>query len=159
MKLTLKSLVSEYQEFTEYISIAARLSQFSALPSPVAQSLAAQQAKIQEATWITGYPGLERSVITLDERPVGRLYLQRKSSGLWIVDITLAPEYQRKGIGGAVIDLVKEMAKEEPHMTVRAHVMKSNHGSRQMFEKAGFSTTADAGAYMEISWFPPSKLA
>ncbi|MGA8993273.1 MAG: GNAT family N-acetyltransferase [Nocardioidaceae bacterium] len=63
----------------------------------------------QERRFTSRHPGRERFVVVEDGRPVGRLYLDRTGPGNRVLDLTLLPAFQSRGLGTRVLlDLVQQ---------------------------------------------------
>ena len=91
-------------------------------------------------------------IILSDGEPVGRLYLDRRSDELRIVDIALLPGHRRKGIGGSLLrDILVEARDRE--LPVRIHVERNNP-ALSLYESLGFVKIDDTGVYflMERTW-------
>src|SRR5687768_18508020 len=52
------------------------------------------QFNAQTQFYIENYPGAEFHVITLNEQPIGRLYVHRKADEIRIMDISLLPDHR-----------------------------------------------------------------
>lgn len=134
--------------FTKDISILYRKRFFPHFPPEIALALATQQTEVQEASWRTCYPGMERRVILLGGEPAGRVFLQRRPEEIRIIDITLHPDHQRKGIAEHVIRTLQEGG-----IPLAAQILQSNAASIALFTKLGFGQTARAGEYLEVAWY------
>ncbi len=91
-------------------------------------------------------------VILQDGRPIGRLYVDRRTDEHRIVDIALMPAFRGQGIGGQILnELLSEAAKlDKP---VRIHVELNNPALR-LYQRLGFCEIGDAGLYLLMEWKP-----
>ncbi len=110
------------------------------------------QFQLQHAHYQTHFAGGEFSVITLEDKPIGRLYYRWDANELRLVDITLLPAYQRKGIGDFYLKQLME------DVTQRAgcfllHV-ELNNPAREWYKRLGFTPKHDKGIYQEMQWLP-----
>ncbi len=82
--------------------------------------------------------------------PSGRLYVDRQDSQILIVDITLLPEFHRRGIGRV---LVSELQWEAVSLgkTISGHVERWNP-ARTFWRKMGFQVEDGDDMYSPISW-------
>jgi ribosomal protein S18 acetylase RimI-like enzyme len=94
------------------------------------------QFTAQHTHYTTNYPHATFDVVELRGRPVGRLYVDRQSYEIRIIDIAMLPEFRGRGIGSAVLRAVLEQpaAAERP---VTLHVEIGNH-ARRLYERLGF---------------------
>src|SRR3954454_19009309 len=63
----------------------------------------AMQYTAQADHYQRNYPESRQLVIYLDDQPVGRLYINRGSEEIRILDMTVVPSFQGRGIGGYLI--------------------------------------------------------
>jgi GNAT superfamily N-acetyltransferase len=98
------------------------------------------------------YPRADNRIILLRGRPVGRMLVDRSETGILLRDIALLTEYRNAGIGSRLIqDLMKEAA--SAGKPLRLHVLAASPAVR-LYERLGFRTSGDEGAYLEMKWIP-----
>jgi ribosomal protein S18 acetylase RimI-like enzyme len=114
------------------------------------------QFTAQHRSYLAQFPAGDFQIILWHERPIGRLYLDRRSDEIRGIDIALLPAYRQAGIGTAIMqDLLDEVARDG--MPFRLHVVKSNR-ARRLYERLGFTTLEDDGVYLFMEWTAhPSK--
>ena len=102
-------------------------------------------------------PRADNQIILLNERPVGRILVDRSEAGILLRDIALLTEYRNAGIGSRLIqDLMKEAtAAGKP---IQLHVVASSPAVR-LYERLGFSRIGDDAAYLEMEWVPTAPVA
>src|SRR5262249_12336638 len=85
---------------------STRQEELSLVPWPAAQKQAFLEMQFagQVEGYRTTHPDATHEMICLDGRPVGRIYWNRSSDALHILDITVAPEFRNQGIGSAVLN-------------------------------------------------------
>jgi len=104
----------------------------------------------QQQHYRTYYPQGEHSLILLNEKPVGRLYVARSLEEIRILDIALLAEHRNKGIGTRVIkDLMAEAGKTGK--PVRIYVESFNRALR-LFERMGFLQVEEKGFHYLMQW-------
>ncbi len=106
-----------------------------------------QQFEAQHAQYMVNYPGADFLVIEVGGRPVGRLYLHRRTDEHRLVDLSLLPEHRAHGIGAQILAPVVVEA-DRAGKPVRRHVEKMNPALR-FWERHGFRPIEDRGVY----WF------
>ena len=111
-----------------------------------------QQFDLQRHHYQTHYDDAQFSVIEVDGTPVGRLYLWRGSRDHRIVDISLLPEWSGKGIGGAILDSVRNEA-AAARRSVSIHVEQFNP-ARRLYDRKGFREISEDGPYWLMKWSP-----
>lgn len=111
------------------------------------QQFLQQQFSAQHQAYTSNYPGATLDVIVADDTPVGRLYVYRSPSEIRIIDIAILPEYRNSGIGSRLLSNVLDEARRS-NRVVTIHVEKNNP-ARALYERLGFTITADREAY----WF------
>jgi ribosomal protein S18 acetylase RimI-like enzyme len=104
----------------------------------------------QQQHYRTYYPQGEHSLILLNEKPAGRLYVARSLEEIRILDIALLAEHRNKGIGTRVIkDLMAESRKTVK--PVRIYVENFNPALR-LFERMGFLQVEEKGFHYLMQW-------
>jgi len=98
------------------------------------------------------YPEAEHQVILLNDRPIGRIYVDRRPAEIRILDMTILHEYRNLGIGAPLIEeLLSEAARTAK--TVSVYVENYNR-SRRLFARLGFSPTEENGFQVLMVWRP-----
>ena len=82
-------------------------------------------------------------MICAGERAVGRLYTDRYTDKLHILDITIAPEFRNAGIGSEILVRILEEA-DRNRQRVTIYVEDFNPSMR-LFERLGFRTASVDG--------------
>ncbi len=99
----------------------------------------------------------EFQIILLDDRPIGRLYVDRRPDEIRLIDIALLPGERNGGIGTLLLkELLVEAAEVEK--PVRIHVERCNPALR-LYERLGFSRIDDQGVYHLMEWSPNQRRA
>lgn len=81
-------------------------------------------------------------ILTLPDsgHAVGVVRLDRQSAGHYLVSIFIAPEHHGKGYAGQALSLIDEI---HSGITLHATVLKNNHNSQRLFEKAGYERLSE----------------
>jgi ribosomal protein S18 acetylase RimI-like enzyme len=110
------------------------------------------QYEAEQRDWRHHHAGAECHVVLRDGEPVGRLYLARGDHELRILDITLLPRWQGRGIGTALVGELLDEARRT-RRTVRAHVERSSPAVR-LYRRLGFLHAATRGTSLLMEWTP-----
>ncbi|WP_299615923.1 GNAT family N-acetyltransferase [uncultured Tateyamaria sp.] len=110
------------------------------------------QFEAQDLHYQRVYPNAIRRIITLDGVDIGRLYVDRQDDNLRIIELTLAPGYQGRGIG---TDILRSLLNEAHggKVPVRLMVEKTNPALR-LYLRHGFTQTDDQGQHLALEWRP-----
>ncbi|HJT65257.1 MAG TPA: GNAT family N-acetyltransferase [Pyrinomonadaceae bacterium] len=101
----------------------------------------------------------DHRIVLLNERPVGRLLVDRNGPAIRLIDIAFLPQYRNAGIGGRLIEDLKQesTASGKP---IALHVLASSPAVR-LYERLGFrrggAETAYEEAYLEMKWVPATS--
>jgi ribosomal protein S18 acetylase RimI-like enzyme len=110
------------------------------------------QFRAQSQQYGMCYPEADSSVILFDDRPVGRLLIDRAGPDITLVDIALLPEYRNRNIGTALIQsLLKEAA--DAQKNVALHVLRASAAAR-LYERLGFTKVDEDAVYLEMKRTP-----
>jgi ribosomal protein S18 acetylase RimI-like enzyme len=137
-----------------YISTREPEMQMVDWPADQKTTFLRQQFSAQTHHYRTNYPGAEFSIVLLDGRPVGRLYVHRRPDDIRIMDILLAPESRGSGIGTILLHDILQSAVGEGR-SVSIHVEQDNPALR-LYERLGFQRADTFGVYLLMVWKPRS---
>lgn len=103
------------------------------------------QFQLQHTQYMEHYNGAAFDIIIFEGKDIGRLYVDRWSKEIRIIDIALIANYRRKGIGSQIMgDLIKE-ADEKNHL-LSLHV-EHNNPAMGLYKKMGFEKIKEVGVY------------
>ena len=91
------------------------------------------------------------SVIEKDAEAIGSLWLEERTTALYIADIQLLPEWQRRGIGTAVLRGVIADAVSRT-LDVELVVLPVNEGARRLYERIGFEVTGMSAPFVHMRY-------
>ncbi len=96
------------------------------------------------------YADAEFLVVEHVGTPVGRLYLHWRAGELRIVDIALLPAARGRGIGGALLRTLMDVAAAQGK-AVSIHVEQMNPAMR-LYQRLGFAKVGEHGIYHLMEW-------
>lgn len=105
----------------------------------------------QQRSYEIQYPNLQTIVIDYQSTKVGRLLLVELDGKFIIVDITILPSYQNKGIGTKIISNLLEKARER-NKEVHLSVFYSNDKAKKLYEQLGFRQVGMDQMYIHMEW-------
>jgi ribosomal protein S18 acetylase RimI-like enzyme len=113
------------------------------------------QFNAQHAHYSNAYKGAEFNIIEWNKKDIGRLYLWETESEIRIVDITLLPEYRKRGIGTKILnDLIKKSNKTCKKLNIHVEY---NNPALKLYERLGFKKIDDTGVYYFMERLPICK--
>jgi ribosomal protein S18 acetylase RimI-like enzyme len=123
------------------------------LPEAMIENLLAMQYRSRTQSYRDQFPNARWSIVESADAPIGELIEHDEAEAVYIVDVALRPERQRRGVGSALMRAI--MAAGAPRGGVRAVVLINNEASLNMFRQLGFvETSDDGGAHVELRWRP-----
>lgn len=108
------------------------------------------QFAAQEREYRTHYPASQCRVVVCEGRPIGRLWLSRSPSEIRILDISIEPRMQRRGIGGGLLRTIQREA-HAAGLPVTLSVA-GNNLAQNLYRRLGFNVIADHPPYIELQW-------
>jgi GNAT superfamily N-acetyltransferase len=94
-----------------------------------------------------------RQVIQIDNRDAGVIVVERRQDEIYLGLIELLPEYQKRGIGTAIINRLKIDARRQG-IPLALHVLRTNSPARRLYERLGFQVTAEEADRFRMAWIP-----
>jgi GNAT superfamily N-acetyltransferase len=121
-----------------------------------AEKFLRSQFNLQHTQYMKNYTeGGTFEIILVDHIPAGRLYLQRKSNDLHIIDIALLPEFRGKGTGSRImIELMTEADQKKLPLSLYVEQFNPAMG---LYERLGFEKKELTGVYFSMVR-PPIKI-
>ena len=120
------------------------------VPAPMLENLMSVQFRARALSYGQAHPGAKWLIVENAGEKVGELVVDAGADVLHIVDITLAAQRRRRGLGPAVLRAVlRDMA---PGAEARALVDPANAPSRKMFATLGFAERPYDEVHIEVFW-------
>ena len=110
------------------------------------------QFTAQDSHYRQHYPTAEYSVIEVSGIPVGRLYVDRWSREIRIMDIAILPQHRGNGIATHLLESLQNEA-AGTRQSLSIHVERFNPALR-FYQRLGFRLTEDKGVYLLMEWTP-----
>lgn len=109
------------------------------------------QFRMRQAAYSATYPTALNEIICSESRaPLGRVLTDRAAGGMRLVDIAIAPERQRQGIGTQVIqELQQECTAHRWKMSLQ--VLKDSSAER-FYQRLGFRLTGEDLLRRHMVW-------
>ena len=150
--LTFRPIAGADLPFLSALYASTRAEELAVTPWSDAQKAAFldMQFRAQHTYYLAHYPDAAFDVILINHQPAGRLYIDRATSEIRIVDIALLPEWCNRGIGSALINVLQGEA-AAAGKPLRIHVEKFNPALR-LYERLGFRPIEDKGVYLFMEW-------
>ncbi|HVT19106.1 MAG TPA: GNAT family N-acetyltransferase [Thermoanaerobaculia bacterium] len=153
-RLTLRPIVLDDLPFLYEVYAGTRAEEMAAVPwsEEQKQAFLRMQFDLQRRFYEENFPDAEYSIVLLDGRPAGRLYVHRRPDEIRLIDIALLPEHRGAGHGTALLRRLfgEATAAGKP---LRIHVERFNPALR-LYQRLGFTQIADQGVYLLMEWVP-----
>lgn len=108
------------------------------------------QWQTQQFSYSQQFPGANHSIILYENECAGRCIIENTSEYVHLIDISLLPGYQGKGIGTFIIEKLQQQAIQE-NKAVILQVLHSNP-ARLLYERLGFQMVEANGLYNRMQW-------
>lgn len=111
------------------------------------------QYEAQQRFFDSEYRQANNQIILLEDRPVGRLFVDRREHEIRCIDVTLLPEYRNAGMGTF---LLRQLQDEARHASkpLRLQIIRFNRAVN-LFERLGFMRTSETGMHFQMEWLAP----
>jgi ribosomal protein S18 acetylase RimI-like enzyme len=119
-----------------------------------------QQFAFQHRHYQTAFADAEFYLISRDEDPIGRIYLDRTRRDLHLIEISLLPEWRGRGLGTALLTMLQQEVRAGRGARVLLNVLATGP-ARRLYTRLGFVETAGEqefpDLYVEMAWSPPDS--
>lgn len=153
INISLRPVRDEDKEFLCEVYCSTRRDEVATFGWDAAQADAflRMQFTMQQGAYNVQSPNAEYSVILLSETPSGRMIVNRTSSAMTLIDVTVLPQFRGIGIGTYLIKRLQDeaAASEKPLIL---HVDKGNQSAMKLYEKLGFRVKSEAALAYEMEW-------
>ena len=133
-----------------YASTREEEMSISGWPAEQVKTFLDQQFHFQDTYYKQEFPDAQYSIVELEGKSIGRLYLDRREEEDRIIDIALLPEYRGKGLGGALMKEILDEA-DRAGKPVGIHVERNNP-AMHLYQRLGFVKTGEHGLYYLMVW-------
>lgn len=150
--IRLRSICSSDEAFLLRVYASTRRDelQFLEWDAHTERDFLTSQFTAQQRFYRENFPDADFQVILRDDKPIGRLYVERRSDEIRLIDIALLPEFRRAGTGSKLLETLLAEARL-CDLPVRIHVGKDNPATR-LYKRLGFRQVEDQGIYYLMEW-------
>jgi GNAT superfamily N-acetyltransferase len=121
-------------------------------PAATKRSFVEIQFAAQDAHYRERYQGATFDLVVVRGRPCGRMYVDRRPTGIRLVDIALLPERRNAGVGSLLLRRLMDEAAGSGR-TLSLHVEIGNPAHR-LYTRLGFVPVAHDGIRLRMEWTP-----
>ncbi|WP_157179450.1 GNAT family N-acetyltransferase [Phyllobacterium sp. YR531] len=114
-----------------------------------------QQFGMQHRYYLAVFPKADFLVIERNSLPIGRLYINTSSCPWHIIDIGFLPEWQKQGLGRALLQDIQNAVATRHDCSVILHVERANVRARSLYQSLGFVITDDTDTHIGMTWPAP----
>ena len=143
----------EDENFLAEVYFSTRCEEFAAVGWDEAQlrPFLELQYNFQKQSYRMQFPAADRLIILRGDEKIGRMLVDRNSSEIRLVDISLLPEFRAKGIGTKLVrDLLREAGEKDLPVTLTVAVQ--NQPALGLYQKLGFVITGTDELYHSMEW-------
>ena len=151
--ITFKNIQNSDEDFIERLYRSTREKELSITnwPEDQKQRFVRMQLMAQMAEYSAKYRNGSFRIILYKKKPAGRLFLFESADENRIIDISLLPEFQGKGIAKKImLDLVESAGKNNKKISL--YVAKDNVPAKKLYEGLGFKKLSEMGMYEYMEW-------
>lgn len=152
--LTLRVAGSNDTPFLRELYRAIRLDELLMLPwsSVEKQAFIDQQFDLQHRSYRLMFPKTEFLLIEREASPVGRLYIDRSTDAWHIVDVSILPSHQRRGMATALLVEMQRQVTSMGALKLMLHVAQNNLSAIRLYQRLGFTRGGDTPTHFRLEW-------
>lgn len=155
--ISLRPVQLEDAPFLLEVYASTRASEMALVPWSDEQrhAFVSSQFAAQQSYYSQIYPEADHSLILVQGRAVGRLYLARLEDQLRIADITILPEDRNAGIGSYLLKELQEeaLSSGKPLLIY----VETFNPSMRLFERLDFQPIEEQGIHLLMQWSPTAR--
>ena len=155
--LDLRPIEERDAEFLYAVYASTRTEELALLRWDAAQreSFLRMQNEAQRRDYWSNYDTSRFRIVVCNGVPAGRLYVERRSTKLHIIDIAILPAFRNRGIGTAMIVRLFDEA-DAAGLAVSIHV-EYNNPAQRLYQRLGFEFLNEAGDVYRLMERRPSQ--
>lgn len=153
--LSLRPIIQDDLPFLKQLYFTTRESELACMPFSIQEKNAflEQQFSAQYSHYTSYYKTNSFYIIEYVNKPIGRWFIDCWQDEIRIVDISLMPDHQNKGIGSYLIKNLFKTANINS-IPVTIHV-DQNNPARQLYKRLGFKQKSKINEiYILMEWVP-----
>ena len=156
--ICLRRVTDADQSFLRRLFHECRFDDFAALGDETATRLLASQFEMQDRSYRARFDVGGSNIITVDDLPVGRIWVHRDQSEWLLVDLAILPENRNTGLGTIVVqDLIAQAQRDDA--TVRLEVQAVNIAAQRLYFRHGFMVETSAETVLQMVHRPSAQQA
>lgn len=117
-------------------------------PEATLRDFLAGQSQLQNRHYTNVYPNAANLVVTQHDTAIGRVILYASPGDIRVVDIALLPQWRGSGLGGALLEAIKQQAKARGASVSLS--VDLNNPARRLYLRQGFQPVSDNGVAQEM---------
>ncbi len=145
------------EAFLYRLFASVRGAEFAALGEAMRELVLRSQFQSQLQGYRSRFPASHQVVVLQDGKPVGRLWTHQDAQEHRIIDISLLPEFQNRGIGTRLLQQQMQAAAKAA-VPLRVSVFRANIGSLRLHTRLGFSVAQQDAMYLHLEWRPAGSV-
>jgi GNAT superfamily N-acetyltransferase len=114
------------------------------------ETLLHAQFLAQARHYAVAFPCAEHSLVLVDHAPIGRWYVDRSSTAIRLVDVSLLRAHRGRGIGTELLEMLQAEATAR-QLPLRLNVLDGNPAYR-LYRRLGFTERAMDGLHRQLEW-------
>ena len=152
-RLTLRAVTADDEALLLFVYDSSRAEELAQVEWQEGQreAFVKWQFDLQRREYDARFPGAEYEIILVDDQPAGRIWIGRDAEEIHLLDIVVLPEFQNRGVGGALLNSLIDEAKKSSK-ALQHYVFIMNADALRFYERLGFVVIEEKGAYKHMEW-------
>lgn len=148
--MTLRPARPEDQAFLFELFASTRADEIAGLGAVERDAFLRAQFEAQRRTFAARFPAADHRIISIGDRPVGRILVDRGEAEMRLLDIALMPEFRNGGAGATLVGGLLAEAREAGK-PVRLEVLVASRAVH-LYERLGFVKVHDNAVFAAMEW-------
>lgn len=118
---------------------------------PAEENFIKMQFEMQKRAYAMQFANALHSIVLVCNEPAGRILVDQRDDAIALVDITISPEFQNKGVGTAVIKHIQGQAAGK-NLALVLTVDKGNPRALELYTRLGFVRKEENEMTIWMKW-------
>lgn len=154
-QVSLRPVTADDEEFLSTLYASTRRDELALTgwDASAQDAFVRMQRAAQQRSYASSHPDAQCDLVLVEDRPAGRLYVDRSGPEIHVLDISLLPEFRGRGVGTHLLTTLLGEA-QGVGRGVTLNVARTNR-ALDLYRRLGFAVARADDVYLDLVWTAP----